>query len=105
LINIPKTTLVFEKKEKDSSLLVYAIRVLVTFQQFALRVLSELFYLLLCLRVGILKPFFHLFVMELEAILLTMIGPRVVLLIFLPLFVNPRLQIIPEEFSIGLPGV
>jgi hypothetical protein len=43
--------------------------------------------------------------MELEAILLTMIGPRVVLLIFLPLFVNPRLQIIPKEFSIGLPGV
>jgi hypothetical protein len=105
LINIPKTTLVFEKKENDSSLLVYAIRVIVTFQQFALRVLSELFYLLLCLRVGILKPFFHLFVMELEAILLTMIGPRVVLLIFLPLFVDLRLQIIPKEFSIGLPGV
>jgi hypothetical protein len=82
------------------------IRVLVsTFQQITLRVLSKLFYLLLRLRVGFFIPFLHLFIMELKAILATMIGLRVVFPIFLPLLVNLRLQIIAKEFREGLPGV
>jgi uncharacterized membrane protein YczE len=90
----------------DGSLLEYAIRVIVsTFQQITLRLLPKLLYLLLLLGVSFFIPFLHLLIMELESFLVRMVGLRVGFPILLPLLVNCRLQIIPKEFSEGLPGV
>jgi hypothetical protein len=91
----------------ESSLLEQTIRVIVasTFQQITLRLLSKLLYLLLLLSISFFIPFLHFSIMKLKASLVRMVGLRVGFLIFLPLVINPRLQIIPEEFSKSLPGV
>jgi hypothetical protein len=67
--------------------------------------LSKVLHLLLLLYVGFFIPFLHLLIMELEASLGRMAGLRIGLLVFLPLIVNPILQIVPKELGESLPGV